>query len=180
VARGTRIELQTCPGLNEPSHKLLLCPSCRKAQSMHVDQLSRVGPREYHIRFGLGQDGNQYLGSGWCEPEDGFVWSAGDSAEILLPAVGPMARLSVGLWGYVPPKAGPQKLLIFANGLLLSILSVTEKVLLSYTVPVASPNDRFRLTFYLPSAISPAAVGQGTDERRLGIALASLIIQGTV
>lgn len=129
-------------------------------------------------RFGKDLDGNAVLGSGWGEPERGFVWSEGKAAVLKLPAASGVNTLAISVWGYVPNGVMAQEVLIFINGLLKGYFDVGEKTILRLTHDNAGHAESLEVLFYIPSATSPQQAEGSNDKRRLGIALAVVQLNG--
>ncbi len=122
------------------------------------------------------------LGPEWHAPERNATWSFGAAATLPLrldapPAEGVLIRATVE--GFQPPAgAAAIALEILAAGQVLARHALTPRQPrnLEVAVPRAliGPGGELDLAFRVPVAPSPRALGQGTDERPLGIRLARL------
>ncbi len=82
------------------------------------------------------------------------------------------------------PKSGPgfQEVILFVDGLLLTSIRFYDAdpkhVAGNLSLP-SNPSPFSILSFYLPNSIAPQKVGEGSDERQLGIGLKRLEIKFT-
>ena len=130
------------------------------------------------IEFGAGEPGDEFLGSGWGTPEQGFVWSEGTFSTIEIPVEQPVSQASFSIWGYVPVGSAPQRVLLFGNGLLLAATEVGDRTILSADLRmIPSGNKKLLFHLYLPQAKSPQEAEGVPDARVLGIALANLSLE---
>ena len=125
------------------------------------------------IYFGADQSGNSCLVSGWGTPEDGFVWSEGKYAKLEIESVSTVSTIQMTVWGYTPPEAGPQEMLVFVNGSFAGYYEIAARTIcdLALRRPVPPP---VQIDFVISTAKRPSDHEGGTDKRQLGIALADL------
>lgn len=126
------------------------------------------------FRFGLNSNQNECLARGWGQPEPGFVWSEGNAATILLPAQQGEFQIDISTWGYVTASLLKQQVLIFADGLFKGYHEVSQREVLTVVHHCRKDTRALELTFYIPTAISPKQLEDAPDNRRLGIAIATI------
>jgi hypothetical protein len=133
------------------------------------------------LKFGLGGNGNAWLGAGWSDPEDGFVWSLGTESLLsvpLLPAEGKLfLELEVAPFIH-PPQLPHQGLEVVVNGIALTERDMAFPGTLRMEVPLQAQRGQRQLEIELfhPDATMPLQLGQGADKRRLAIQLRSLTL----
>lgn len=138
----------------------------------------------FNLSFGEGGNVIPYLGDGWSGPEDGFTWADGKSASLMMPVRRTPHDLLLNL---------EIKHVFLGDGLIdgqrVEVI-VNDQKLDQWTLdsdykPVQEliiPNylkDRpyLEITFKLPDANSPAALGLFDDPRVLSIALKEILIE---
>ena len=121
--------------------------------------------------YGEGWTGREYLGG---------AWSCAKKAFIALPLEKPAPaslRVHIDMNGYVPVEHRFQRVRIFANGVQIAELKLTQSMLeqvVDEKLPEACIGaGKLVFEFDLPNAKSPASYGLGDDERRLGLCLFS-------
>jgi hypothetical protein len=134
------------------------------------------------LNFAVGSPDIQLLKSGWSDPEPWGTWSIGRRAEIGLSIKDQSADVMITLEGvaFLPPPLDPQEVKVEANGVPIGemIFSTNNKELPhQFKVPravIARSQGYVVLAFVFPRTLSPADVGQGADNRKLGIGLRKL------
>jgi hypothetical protein len=136
-------------------------------------------PQIFTFRFGAGEEGNQYLRSGWYAPEDGFVWSRGRYATVHLTA--PVARgvIVIEGWGYAGgpdlPEPMPQEVMIFLNGIFLGLHDMRDRG--GRNLPFDVPRREIaEIGFVILDPKRPIDVENIDDSRLLGLSLQSIYI----
>lgn len=127
---------------------------------------------------------NGMLVSGWGRVEDWGAWSEGAEAEVLL-RVPPEARaLSIEAAAFVQPSHTSQRVEVSINGVAALSTQFTrlqdntlELPLTSAMREVSGVDGQVRVHFHFPDAISPKALGLGTDERVMALGLKSLTVK---
>ncbi|MEQ8168083.1 MAG: hypothetical protein ABRQ38_04235 [Candidatus Eremiobacterota bacterium] len=133
------------------------------------------------ILFGNGGNGELYQLTGWSHPEDGFTWTEGKKAELLLPVDNTSdmtARVSVSPF-LREDKIKSQKVNIYINGKKSGqwILKSPETSLQEFKIQKNLIKDKsVKITFELPDAKSPASLGISQDIRELAIQVWSILI----
>ncbi|MCB5944209.1 hypothetical protein [Acidocella sp. KAb 2-4] len=145
------------------------------SETMEKSNLGNGGAQNI-FHFGAGREGNRLLGAGWGAPEDGFVWTEGPFSVIDLPPSGVCTNISFSLWGYVPAGHTAQRVIIFANGVMVAMAEVAERTILKADMQNVSSSGSVTLQFFVPNALSPKTAEGVPDDRRLGIALAALVL----
>lgn len=126
---------------------------------------------------------NAMLVSGWGRVEDWGTWSEGAQAELVL-RVPPEARaLSIEAAAFVQPLHTRQRIEVSINGVaalstqLTRMQENTLELSLSPAIREAIAADgQVRVQFHLPDAVSPKALGLGSDERVMALGLKSLTV----
>ena len=127
---------------------------------------------------------NEWLTSGWSDPEIGGVWSSGTHAEITvdpreLSRVVQGIRLNFEVNGLVTARHPRQRIQVSVNGMAAGTHEMVypiNQMKFDVVVPAAemtSPNG-IRIAFDLPDAASPQSIGMNSDPRVLGIQLQTL------
>jgi hypothetical protein len=119
-----------------------------------------------------------YIGWGWSNPEAWGTWSDGEKARIamLLPEDKNIQSLSLEVITLVSPTHPYQNIEILVNGIKQQDIRLSSKKIQKITIHASKlhPNDGYLLVeFHFPDRISPKELGQGADERKLGIGLVS-------
>ena len=136
------------------------------------------------IRFGRAGNAQPYLTGGWSAPEDGFTWTNGHNASLLIP-MEPTRSPSVRLIASFAPflAAGivyEQTVNVLVNGQKAGEWNITTGGIqeLTLTIPkgLLGDSDSLYITFDMPDAVSPKSIGAGKDRRMLGIALRTLAL----
>lgn len=113
-------------------------------------------------------------------------WSISSVAQIqtskILPSIVGTGKFEISI-DAIPflPKSGPgyQDVILFLDGLLLTSIRFHDADVkyLSGNLVLPSNTSPFSiLSFYFPNSIAPQRVGEGSDERQLGIGLKKLEI----
>ncbi len=127
-------------------------------------------------RVGFGKEqGRRFQYEGWLESEPEWCWSTERRATLIFAGEGPAPQsLSLRLAPYVFGKRlTQQRVTIRLNGQAVGdlVASGVEPSDYRLAVPAGAWQARNRLTFDLPDATAPVSVGDGRDERLLGIEL---------
>ena len=128
----------------------------------------------------------RFLGKGWSAPEPWGVWSVGPRAELAIPIRERLegdVTISIEAQAYVaPPQLEGQTVIVEANGTEITKLSYgrsdKQRVTRLVTVPrdVAARLNPIRIAFNILTPRSPAELGLGRDDRKLGIGLQALTL----
>lgn len=129
------------------------------------------------IKFTLGGDWERFAMTGWHrrnKEERKWVWTEGLAASMHfrvrrspVPVV-----LKMKMHGYVfPPRLVSQPTTVFVNGIKIADWEVTGLAEYSATIPaeLVSRDTLLVIDFLIPKAVSPAAAGNSSDIRRLGL-----------
>ncbi len=120
----------------------------------------------------------RFFGLGWDAPEHGFRWALGPDAELFFAHPEPARPLLLRLLGfpYEHPGGARQAMNVTLNGRSLGAVDLGPGPAAWRTVrleaPALGPRNVVRLEF--PDAASPHSLGQGDDERPLGLAVRAL------
>ncbi|MGN8276540.1 DUF6311 domain-containing protein [Pseudomonas sp. SMN5] len=154
------------------------CAECAPFAHETLDVRVKPGERQVFNRI------NGMLVSGWGQVEDWGTWSQGTEAEMTLQ-VPPEARaISIETAAFVQPNHTSQRVEVSVNGVAALSTQFTRlqdntlELPLTPAMREASGADgQVRLHFHLPDAISPKALGLGTDERVMALGLKSLTVK---
>ena len=140
-------------------------------------------PIDFGVALHFCRDGNglPYMGAGWSGPEVSFTWSIGECAELLFPWHRQQGDLLLSL--HMAPFLGggleAQPIEVCVSGHLVAALDVTEpreyQVML-FDHHLAGRNV-IAVQLHIGEPRSPKEAGIGSDERRLGVALSSVVIE---
>ena len=131
------------------------------------------------VKFG-DQSAEKYLWFGWSGPDTQSRWTDAKEAAIVFRltdlASGNAHSLAIQLAGFVPHEHPQQRVNVLFNGVLIESFLVVEASPISKTItlPPTLLREDNDLTFELPDAMSPAALGLSNDTRPLAIAVYSL------
>ncbi len=138
------------------------------------------------IPFSVVLPDNLSLVSGWSEREAHGVWSDGEVATLDAylgdPPPGDIL-VELGLQAYVPSPDRPQRVTMSTADGVIGAFEITHGRPVVYRFPLdraALAEGTLRLTFRIPTALSPASIGRNGDRRRLGIALTSFRLRPAV
>jgi hypothetical protein len=119
---------------------------------------------------------SSYIGWGWSNPESWGTWSDGEKARIamLLPNDKNVQTLSLEVIAFTTSSNPSQSVEISINGKHVEKKLLTGNLTQEIIIPVPkiTANDGFILIeFKFPDRISPKELGQGADQRKLGIGI---------
>jgi len=127
---------------------------------------------------------NEWLASGWSNPEAGGVWSRRTHAEIVidpreLSRVVQGIRLHFEVYGLVTAEHPRQRIQVSVNGTAAGTHEVVypnNQTQFDVVISAAdmTSSDGIRIAFDLPDAVSPQSIGMNIDPRVLGIELLTL------
>jgi len=161
--------------------------TCKLYTSQGVKDIS---PEKYqygtYIHFGRDRNYQKYQGIGWSYPEDGFTWTDGKKATLLLPICKTESDVVL--------KAKLRPHLVFGGldeqRVKISVHDgkkrrpvgewvMTKDELKEQAILIPSDymtRDIAKIFFELPDAVSPVELGIGSDPRRLGICMYSIVL----
>ena|GEM_PF-464408 len=137
---------------------------------------------QFNSEITFGKNGNSaiYQMEGWSWPEEGFTWTDGKFASLIIPVKPPKSDvvLKAKLSPFVHSgKLNSQKIIIFVNEEYLGDWEVSASGEYQITIPRKLVTDNLlKIVFKLPNASSPADFNQSDDPRKLGIAMQSIIL----
>lgn len=161
----------------------LLVWGCESRQSTNTpNDLTKLERYDYEkpIVFDGRGPSERFKLTGWSGTEPPFVWSDGIAASlaIRLPATEDVVQLQIKMAGMNVPKRVPfQRVDLYINTEKVARWQVAIEDVFTVTVPprfVAQPDSLLIIDFYIPKAVSPASLGVGGDQRRLGVRLSEL------
>ena len=122
-----------------------------------------------------------FLKQGWGGNEDWGVWSVGNEAKLRLRMPpGKPQSLVLDLRAFIGPQQTNQVLewQIDGGAIQKSVLTQFERNLIKIPIPPSAyGKDWIDVSFKIPNAISPKALGQGADDRLLGIGLKQAVFE---
>lgn len=133
---------------------------------------------------GTGQD---YLLSGWSQPETWGVWSDGPVSKLSLPisaGKGMALQLDVEAHAFLPETRHHQTVKVQINGNFVGIMEFSmnkNRNLRSLPIPAdalsGKDEERFIISFEIASPMCPSDLGISEDKRNLGIGLINLTVR---
>jgi hypothetical protein len=129
---------------------------------------------EHRVSFG-GEKGGNFLLNGWSGGDPLFCWSEGYTPSITFTC--PNLNANQLRMAFRPhlfgDKLKSQRITITLNGKELAAFTddVPDMREFSFVIPAGTLQAQNVLTFQTPDAVTPASVGENSDERKLGIAL---------
>ncbi|QIB04517.1 hypothetical protein GZ982_07380 [Pseudomonas fluorescens] len=154
------------------------CAQCPPFADETLDMQVKIGERQVFSRI------NAMLADGWGRVEEWGTWSEGTEAEVVL-RIPPEARaISIEAAAFVQPSHTRQRVEVSINGveaLSTQFTRLQDNTLELFLTPAIretiGADGRLRVQFHLPDAISPKALGLGSDERVMGLGLKSLTVK---
>ena len=131
------------------------------------------------ILFGTGGNHNGYAGQGWSSTSDiDTTWSDGHvcALQFRIAALRQSALMILQASPFiVPGQVDEQEMTVYLNGLFVTYVRVTR----TFTAMAVIDRDQLStrantISFVIPQAASPQALGLSTDERKLGMAFIRL------
>jgi hypothetical protein len=158
----------------------LSCQNCLKiseaaqiSPTTSNDRLTRIGERIDLSRFG--KYSRVYLGGGWSVPENWGVWSLDKKAVITLPLPAQTPKkLLIDAQAFIGATQTSQDVEVWINGAPQAKALLTKRFANQIEVllpPSALNDDKLKVEFVFPTAVSPKSQGIGIDERPLAIGL---------
>jgi hypothetical protein len=137
-----------------------------------IDFSANGAGRPYLLDLGR----SPYIGWGWSNPEAWGTWSDGEKARIamLLPEDKNIHSLNLEAIILVSQTHPQQNIEIYVNGIKQPDVKLSGKELQKINIPMPKlhPHDGYLLIeLHFPNRKSPKALGQGSDERNLGLGI---------
>ena len=135
------------------------------------------------ISFGANGEAERLQVKGWSGREPEYTWTDGHTAVIglRLPRSTKPVTLSVTAAGMNSPPALPfQPVDVVIDGETIAHWEVAHERTYSATIPAkytTGSDDVVLVSFQMPKAISPSAVGHGADGRLLGLRVRALVVE---
>ena len=136
--------------------------------------------RRVDLSFGLNDEGQGWLRTGWSSPEPGFTWTDGVRANLEVPAdvaPGEPLVLDVVAHGMVTPSAGPYRVVWSVDGRPIHVQPVddSDQHWLTLSVPAGvARGGTVHLDLDVRWPRTAIEAGTGTDLRRLGLGISWL------
>jgi hypothetical protein len=161
------------PGWKACKDCVSIAPAAQIDPAVAYDRLTRLGERIDLSRFG--KYAKVYLGRGWSVPENWGVWSQDKKAslELPLPAQTPKVLL-MDAQAFVNGAHPEQVVEVWINGVHQTTTALTKRFGNQINVNLSSnilSSGKLKVELIFPGAISPKALGIGSDERPLAIGL---------
>jgi hypothetical protein len=134
-----------------------------------------------HYSFGTGGSVRPYLKKGWSLVERDFTWTDGLHAVMSLPVPAISGRLVLELY-LKPMRMLPvirrQRVVVSVNGTQIGDDYVDGDCALAFDVTQAASagGPALNVELHCPDAVVPAALGESSDERRLGVAVREMML----
>lgn len=132
------------------------------------------------IKFGVGGNASSYQLDGWSSfPEEGFTWTNGKSASLVIPVNQPQSDLILKavLTPFISGEVDVQKVNVYINGEKLGEWIANAAGEYKISIPKKYISDSLlKINFELLDACSPSELNISNDNRTLGIALQSIVI----
>jgi hypothetical protein len=129
------------------------------------------------VEFGRDGDARDYQAYGWSLPEDGYNWTDGPAAGLVVPLPEAPHGFFIELFFWVNGGAdatGSQRIIASVNGRPIGQATAYGRMRLVFRAPRLAPTDsRVIINLELPDAARPA---HRKDDRVLGLAVMSLRI----
>ncbi|MEQ8220731.1 MAG: hypothetical protein ABRQ37_00405 [Candidatus Eremiobacterota bacterium] len=145
-----------------------------------------AGPAIYQygtkIIFGAGGNSEQYQITGWSHPEEGFIWTEGNRAELQIPINKTTSgkTMQICLAPYIEKgKLEKQRINIYVNDEKTGEINATSPEKKLYTTDIAEKyltGQTLKIAFELPDAVSPKSLGKSEDGRVIAIAVSSIAL----
>lgn len=169
-----RYDARPCRQGPSREHLVLLSGRCLSTQAYARKGLV-LGTRVF---FKAGEAGGAYLKAGWSAPELGGAWSDATMAQVVLPLDDPRLRpvqVRIQAFGFLPTPTSTLKAEISVAGgraQAFTFNSADPAHLFELDMPSnALGVSEITLNVRVPDAISPAELGLGPDQRRLGLGI---------
>ena len=154
------------------------CAQCPPFADETLDVQAKLGERQVFSRI------NAMLADGWGRVEEWGTWSEGTEAEVVL-RIPPEARaISIETAAFVQLSHTRQRVAVSINGVEALSTQFTRLQDNTLELPLTpairetiGADGRLRVHFHLPDAISPKALGLGSDERVMALGLKSLTVK---
>src|SRR5579875_2944731 len=118
----------------------------------------------HRVRFGVDGNSENYLTSGYSDPEPGFTWAVNESSSVELPNPRVPGTYVLRLSGapFVKESAPHQVLRVKVNGRHLGAARVSGQFELEWAFPgeMLAGQDRILVEFEHPGGIRPCDVGE--------------------
>lgn len=150
-------------------------------------QVKSVALRPSTLQIGdsitFGREGNaiDFQSGGWNLPSDGFTWSFGGQADLVLPlpegtTAAQTLQASLAPW-LIPGRLDHQTVLVFANGEKIAEWIATESGLYKAPIPAGMiASGHLNIRFVFPDATSPALLGISADPALYAVQMRSIIV----
>jgi hypothetical protein len=131
------------------------------------------------IKVGAGSGDSKFLGDGWSGPEQGYRWTVGEHASLVFELAHDQIRGGTLRLAMLAAAFRGQNIVVEANEEIIErrfIKPAPEEIAFSIPASVVK-DDRLRVVFRMPEAVSPKSVGLGDDKRNLGLWLAQFTLE---
>lgn len=151
------------------------CASCgRDRPELPHPSVEHVYVLGETISFATGGDSARFRSSGWAAPEPTGTWTTAAAATMVFRIPPPKGSLlfTMRMYGHVKrPDLRSQPVLVYVNGRSVASWEVADEAVFTTAVPddLVANGGLMTVDLYLPRAISPAALGDAGDQRRLGV-----------
>lgn len=128
--------------------------------------------------FLVGIGTSNITGEGWAYPESFGVWSEGNKAKLVLPLPKDQTKtLTLVGRALVNERHPKQQITLFVNGKPNQTVELQQQdgnvIKINLDPKVKTNRNYIEIEFQMPNAITPQAIGMGTDIRKLAFGLVS-------
>ena len=155
---------------------VLICFSACDRSEVDLVDGAGIPTVAYGTKITFGQNGNaeRLKDSGWSKTEEKFTWSEGTTSvlRMRIPATNDSIRLKMKMAALVrEPELPFQPVEVEANGQKIADWQVGDTADFVAPIPhdIAKKGGELAITFRVPKATSPKALGLNADPRILGI-----------
>ena len=153
-------------------------PACARSRAVPVSEASP----SIDIIFGIGGNSMPYMGSGWSDPEPGYIWGIGTCSRLFIstpPGSGDLL-LKLIVWPFIcAPALHAQRLVLSVNHVEIATYRLVAESSLVGVVPAAVIDGAKTVEIELchPDAARPVAMIPATpDDRELAVAVRRISI----
>jgi hypothetical protein len=111
---------------------------------------------------------------GWSSPEPWGIWTQRATARLTVPLRPGDTGVDLVLQGFAPP-GGAQSVEITADGVPAQRLDLPRDATRTVHIARHGPAPLLDVTLHVAHPLSPLALGEGADDRRLGVRLVEIV-----
>jgi hypothetical protein len=134
---------------------------------------------ESDYSFSEGGNAREIIGAGWSVSEAKFTWTCSQQSVVKLPQpnAGGAYVLRIRCSPYVVNELWPcQRVVVLINGQEVGSAKLNDVAVIDCDMQLEDGVGALELILHLPDAVSPVTLGQGDDDRLLGLAVSSMTL----